>query len=117
MEVSIKDSKLVASIEPDEEGAIRKAGGNNGIGDNVLPLEAYVFHSGVGVNTHNYHKDQVNLTIHILRRTDGSLRPRVESAEPTFHKDAYYLLKFMGPSRTEDKYYQFDKNGRLLKSK
>jgi hypothetical protein len=108
-------SNTEISIRPTEEVLVHRSGGKDSFEDNALPLDVIVANSLVGVNIGEVGKQsKVHLTIYPIRNADGSFRPRDESAEPAFHKDAYYLLRFTPPAMTPDRFYQFDIEGRLL---
>jgi hypothetical protein len=53
------------------------------------------------------------MTIHPLRLSDGTLRPRVGDSEPEFHEDAHYLIR-IATLQGKDRYHQLDIEGNYL---
>ena len=93
---------------------IEKEAGKTRMGDNVPSLEVSVseMHS-VNISDFKGTSEQSVMVVSPLRLADGTLRP-VTDPEPEFHPDAHFLIRITGPSMTNDKYHQFDKNGNYL---
>lgn len=96
-----------------DEVSVRQEKGSNRLGDKVNALEVDVTgkHS-VGI-TDNPGAEQSNMLVMPVRLANGRFIPRNDEY-PEYHPNAYWMVRIIGPERRGDKYYQFDKRGKLL---